>query len=82
MCVDFRDLNKVCPKDCYPLPRINQLIDAISGHELLSFMDVYFGYNQIKMANKDAPHTTFYANSDIYYYAFGMINVGVTYRGW
>lgn len=49
LCVDFRDLNKVCPKDSYPLPRIDQLVDATSRHELLSFMDTYSGYNQIQM---------------------------------
>ena len=44
-CVDFTDLNKACPKDSFPLPQIDQLVDAISGHELLSFMDAYSGYN-------------------------------------
>lgn len=42
---DPRDLNKVCPNDSYPLPRIDQLVDATSGHELLSFMDAYSDYN-------------------------------------
>ncbi|XP_073152241.1 uncharacterized protein [Henckelia pumila] len=41
MCVDFRDLNKACPKDCYPLPRIDQLVDSTSGNELLCFLDAY-----------------------------------------
>ena len=45
--INYTDLNKACPKDCFPLPRINQLVDAIAGHELLSFMDTYSGYNQI-----------------------------------
>ena len=44
-CVDFTDLNKACPKDCFPLPRIDQLVDATAGHEVLSFMDAYSGYN-------------------------------------
>ena len=52
-CVDFTDLNKACPKDCFPLPRIDQLVDATAGHEVLSFMDVYFGYNQITMYPPD-----------------------------
>lgn len=47
MCVDFIDLNKVCPKDPYPLPHIDRLIDSSLGFRLLSFIDVYFGYNQI-----------------------------------
>ncbi|XP_075483550.1 uncharacterized protein LOC142523702 [Primulina tabacum] len=45
MCVDFRDLNKACSKDCYPLPRIDQLVDFTSGCELLSFLDAYQGYH-------------------------------------
>ena len=49
ICVDFIDLNKACPKDSYPLPCIDQLVDSIAGHQLLSFMDAFSGYNQIKM---------------------------------
>ncbi|XP_016647101.1 PREDICTED: uncharacterized protein LOC107880335 [Prunus mume] len=45
MCQDYTDLNKACPKDSFPLPRIDQLVDATAGHELLSFMDSYSGYN-------------------------------------
>ncbi|KAL5569586.1 hypothetical protein UlMin_026161 [Ulmus minor] len=53
VCVDFTDLNKACPKDIFPLPRIDQLVDATVGHELLSFMDAYSGYNQIRMHQPD-----------------------------
>ena len=49
MCVDFTDLNKACPKDSYPLPWIDTLVDSTARHELLSFMDAFSGYNQIKM---------------------------------
>ena len=45
MCVDFTDLNKACPKDSYLLPRIDQLVDSIIGHRLLSFMDTFSRYN-------------------------------------
>ena len=45
MCVDFTDLNKACPKDSYPLPRIDQLVDSTAGHKLLSFMDAFSRYN-------------------------------------
>ena len=45
ICVDFTDLNKACPKDNYPLPHIDQLVDSIAGHQLLSFMDAFLGYN-------------------------------------
>ncbi|MCI34012.1 gag-pol polyprotein, partial [Trifolium medium] len=53
MCVDFTDLNLACPKDPYPLPSIDRLIDGASGCETLSFMDAYSGYNQIKMNPTD-----------------------------
>ena len=47
MCVDFTDLNKACPKDNYPLSRVDVLIDSMAQHQLLSFMDAFSGYNQI-----------------------------------
>ena len=53
MCVDFIDLNKACPKDSFPLPRIDQLVDSIVGYKLLSFMDALSGYNQIMMDKED-----------------------------
>ncbi|XP_057950900.1 uncharacterized protein LOC131145724 [Malania oleifera] len=58
-CIDFTDLNKACPKDSFPLPRIDQLVDSTSGHELLSFMDAYSGYNQIPMSPTDEEKTFF-----------------------
>ena len=59
MCVDFTDLNKTCPKDSFPLPRINQLVDSTSGYKLLTLIDAFLGYNQIKMAEEDHEKTTF-----------------------
>ena len=59
MCVDFRDLNKASPKDDFPLPHINVLLDNTVGHALLSFMDGFSGYNQIKMAQEDTEKTSF-----------------------
>ena len=53
MCVDFTDLNKAYPKYNFPLPRIDQLVDSTAGHKLLTFMDTFLGYNQIKMAEED-----------------------------
>ena len=53
MCVDFTDLNKACPKDSFSLPRIDQLVDSIAGHKLLTFMDAFSGYNQILMDEGD-----------------------------
>ena len=53
MCMDFMDLNKAHPKDSFPLPKIDQLVDSIAGHKLLTFMDAFSRYNQIKMAEED-----------------------------
>ncbi|KAL5539172.1 hypothetical protein UlMin_044785 [Ulmus minor] len=71
VCVDFTDLNRACPKDSFPLPRIDQLVDATAGHELLSFMDAYSGYNQIRMHEEDQEHTTFLTNQGLYCYKIG-----------
>ena len=59
MCVDFRDLNKACPKDDFPFPHIDVLVDNMVGSALMSFMDGFLRYNQIKMAPKDMTKTTF-----------------------
>ena len=53
MCVDFADLNHAYPKDNLPLPRIDQLVDSTTGHELLTFIDAFSGYNQIRMNKED-----------------------------
>ncbi|XP_075524561.1 uncharacterized protein LOC142556963 [Primulina tabacum] len=68
MCVDFRDLKKSCPKDCYPLPRIDQLVDSTSGFELLSFMDAYQGYHQIPMAQEDQDKASFITSGGTFCY--------------
>ncbi|KAI5317786.1 hypothetical protein L3X38_037493 [Prunus dulcis] len=83
MCQDYTDLNKACPKDSFPLPRIDQLVDATAGHELLSFMDAYSGYNQIFMHPPDSEHTAFITDKGLYYYnvmPFGLKNAGATYQ--
>ena len=59
ICTNFRDLNKACPKDDFPLPNIYNLVDAMVGHEMLSLMDGIFGYNQINFAPKDQHKTMF-----------------------
>ena len=59
MCIDFTDLNKACPKDNYPLPRVEVLVDSTAQHQLLSFMDAFSGYNQIKMDEVDQEKTSF-----------------------
>ncbi|XP_065039397.1 uncharacterized protein LOC135673925 [Musa acuminata AAA Group] len=75
-------LNNACPKDCYPLPKIDQLVDAMAGHARLSFMDTYSGYNQIRMAPEDREHTAFLTGQGVYFYKvmpFGLKNAGATY---
>ena len=82
MCVNFRDLNKACPKDDFPFPHIDVLVDNTAGNALMSFMDGFLRYNQIKMAPKDMTKTTFTTECGIYCYTvmpFGLENVGVTY---
>ena len=81
-CIDYSDLNKACPKDCFPLPRIDQLVDATAGHGLMSFMDAYSGYNQIPMHAPDQEHTSFITDKGLYCYnvmPFGLKNAGATY---
>ena len=51
--MDLTDLNKACPKDSYPLPHIDQLVDSTAGHKLLSFMNAFSRYNQIRMDEVD-----------------------------
>ena len=62
MCIDFTDLNKACPKDIYPLPQVDVLIDSTAQHQLLSLMDVFSGYNQIKMDEANQEKTPFVIN--------------------
>ncbi|XP_020081530.1 uncharacterized protein LOC109705200 [Ananas comosus] len=83
ICVDFRDLNKACPKDDFPLPITELMIDNTSSCELFSFMDGSSGYNQIKMAPEDEKHTAFRTPIGIYCYKvmpFGLKNAGATYQ--
>ena len=53
MCMDYTDLNRACPKDAYPLPNIDELVNNSSSFKLLSFMDAYSSYNQIPMAKTE-----------------------------
>ena len=77
MYVDFTDLNRACPKDSYPLSSIDQLVDATSEFWLMSFMDAFFGYNQIRMAPEDEDKTAFITDRGTYCYKvmpFGLKN--------
>nr|KYP59443.1 Transposon Ty3-I Gag-Pol polyprotein [Cajanus cajan] len=83
MCVDYTDLNKACPKDSYPMPSIDRLVDGASGHALLSFLDAYSGYNQIMMYPPNEVHTSFITDHANYCYRvmpFGLKNAGATYQ--
>ena len=83
MCIDFTDLNKTCPKNSYPLPRVNVLVDSIAQHQLLSFMDAFFGYNQIQMDELDQEKTSFVTSQGLFCYkvmSFGLKNAGATYQ--
>ena len=83
MCIDYTDLNRDCSKDAYPLPNIDKMVDNSADFKLLSFMDAYFGYNQIPMAKTDKKYTTFMTESDNYYYnvmSFDLKNAGATYQ--
>ncbi|KAL0405653.1 UNVERIFIED_CONTAM: hypothetical protein Slati_3879200 [Sesamum latifolium] len=83
MCIDFRDLNKACPKDFYPLPRIDQLVDSTSDCELLSMMDASQGYHQIMLAPEDRKRVSFITSSGTFCYVampFRLRNIGATYQ--
>jgi len=83
MCVDYRDLNRASPKDDFPLPHINTLVDNTATSSLYLFMDGFSGYNQIKMAPKDIEKTTFITLCGTFCYkvmSFGLKNAGATYQ--
>jgi hypothetical protein len=85
VCVDFTDLNKVCPKDHFPLPRIDQLVDSASGHEQMSFLDAFQGYHQIPMVLSDQEKTAFITPRGAYCYRvmpFGLKTRELLTKGW
>ncbi|GJW43191.1 reverse transcriptase domain-containing protein [Tanacetum coccineum] len=83
MCVDFTDLNKACPQDCYPLPEIDWKIESLCDYPFKCFMDAYKGYHQIQMAEEDEEKTAFHTPQGVYCYTkmpFGLKNAGATYQ--
>jgi hypothetical protein len=83
MCVNFTDLNKVCLKDSFPLPRIDQLVDSTAGHKLLTFIDAFSGYNQIVIDEADQEKTSFITSRGLFCYKvmpFKLKNTGATYQ--
>ena len=82
ICVDFTNLNKTCPKDPFPMPRIDQLVDATVGHPLMSFLDVFQGYHQMPLALDDQEKTAFVTPIGKYHYKvmpFSLKNARATY---
>ena len=83
MCIDFTDLNKACPKDPFPMPKIDQLVDATVSHPQMSFFYTFQGYHQIPLALGDQEKTTFVTPIGNYHYkimSFGLKNAGSTYQ--
>ena len=83
VCVDYTDLNDACPKDSFPLPLIDQIVDASAGHGMLSFLNAFSGYHHIPMHPSDAENTYFITPHGLYCYnvmPFGLKIVGATYQ--
>ena len=83
MCVDYTGLNKACPRDHFPLPRIDQIVGSTSRYEILSFLDAYSGYHQIMMKESDQLTTSFNTSYGSYCYVtmpFDLKNAGATYQ--
>ena len=83
LCIDFIGINRACPKDNFPLPWIDLIVDATACHELLSFMDTFSGYNQISMDPNDKEKTSFVTWHGTYCYwvmPFGLKNAGATHQ--
>ena len=83
VCVDYTNLNDACPKDSFPLPRIDQIVDASAGHGMLSFLDAFSGYHQIPMHPPNVEKTYFITPHGLFCYnvmPFGLKNAGATYQ--
>jgi hypothetical protein len=80
MCIDYTSLNKAYPKDPYPLPRIDQIVDSTSGCDLLSFLYAYSGFHQIQMSREDRKHTAFVTVDGLYFVMpYGLKNALPTF---
>ena len=83
VCVDYTDINEACPKDSFPLPRIDQIVDASTRHGMLSFLDAFLGYHQIPMHPSEAEKIAFITPHKLFCYnvmSFGLKNVGAYHR--
>ena len=82
MCIEIKHINRACPKDHFPLSRINQIVDSTVGCERLSFLDAYSGYHQIRLYGPDEIKTTFITPFECFCYVtmpFGLKNAGATF---
>ena len=82
LCIDFIDLNKACPKDPFPFPRIDQIVDSTSGCDLLSFLNAYFECHQIFMSKEDEENTSFITPCGTYCFVrmpFGLKSAGSSF---
>jgi hypothetical protein len=82
MCIDFTDLNKCCPKDDFPLTRIDQIIDSASGYDIMALLDYCSGYHQIWLHKEDEEKTNFITPFGTYCYMRmleGLHNAGSTF---
>jgi hypothetical protein len=82
MCIDFTNLNKACPKDNFPLPRIDMIIDSVAGCEVMSLLDCFSGYHQIYMKEEDKASTSFITPFSTFYFVQmpeGLKNAGSTF---
>nr|GEX69573.1 reverse transcriptase domain-containing protein [Tanacetum cinerariifolium] len=83
MCVDFTNLNRACPQDCYPLPEIDWKVESLCGYPFKCFLNAYKGYHQIQLAEADEENTAFHTGQGVYCYTkmpFGLKNAGATYQ--
>jgi hypothetical protein len=83
VCIDYRDINKACPKDNFPTPFVDQIIDDCAGSEIFSLMDGFFGYNQINIVPTNQHKTSFICPWGTFTYRklpFTLKNVGATFQ--
>ena len=83
VCIDFTNLNRACPKDHFPLPKIDQLVNSTTGHERMSFLDAFQEYHQIALRRKDQKKTAFITPKEVFCYKvmpFGLKKAKATYQ--
>jgi hypothetical protein len=82
MCIDYTSLNKTCPKDPFPLPRVDQIMDSTSGCDRMCFLDAYSDFHQIPMSRKDEEHNAFITVDGLFCYVcmpYGLKNALPTF---